>query len=85
MKYLVFSGERYYPAGGMGDFSEMFNTLDEAKAHADKLINHPDWVIPDWQEIATINEDSTHSSTRHIEKQSNGQGRMVVFKIGEWS
>lgn len=29
--YLVFIGEDYYPNGGMEDFKEDFNTLDEAK------------------------------------------------------
>jgi hypothetical protein len=29
--YLVFIGEHYYPNGGMEDFIEHFDTIDEAK------------------------------------------------------
>lgn len=29
-KYLVFSGERYYPLGGIDDFDNSFSNMDEA-------------------------------------------------------
>jgi hypothetical protein len=36
--YLVFIGEHYYPNGGMEDFIEHFDTLDEAKQHIEDYI-----------------------------------------------
>lgn len=29
--FLLFYGEQYYPVGGMGDFHDSFNTLEEAR------------------------------------------------------
>lgn len=37
--YLVFLGEHYYPNGGMEDFIEGFDNLDEAKQHIEDYIN----------------------------------------------
>ena len=33
-KYLVFSGDNYYPAGGWADFDGAFDDLEEAKLAA---------------------------------------------------
>jgi len=37
-RYLVFSMYAYYPSGGWDDFCDSFDTLDEARAHAEGMI-----------------------------------------------
>ena len=36
-RYLLFSGDNYYPGGGWNDFKGAFNTVEEAVQHGDKL------------------------------------------------
>lgn len=41
-RFIVFSGLQYYPEGGMSDFDDSFDTLDEAKNF---LLEHRyDWA-----------------------------------------
>ena len=35
-RYLLFSGNDYYPTGGWGDFVDDFDTIEEAEAYARK-------------------------------------------------
>lgn len=84
MKYLVFSGERYYPNGGSGDLSAVFDTLEEAKAHADRLVLEPDWIAPDWQEILIITDMDFHCIIRTAVKGAF-EGRMVIREMSDWT
>lgn len=45
-RFLVFTGDTYYPGGGWSDFSGSFDTLDEAKkgAVAKMHLDHEDWA-----------------------------------------
>ena len=36
-RFLVFAGDAYYPEGGMHDFQEDFDTLEEAKSFEAKI------------------------------------------------
>ena len=48
-RYLLFAGYDYYPSGGMGDFKNDFDTIDEAMQYA--KANKDDWQhIYDQQE-----------------------------------
>lgn len=41
-RFLVFSYDTYYPCGGMGDFQDDFDTLEEATAFC--LTLNDDWI-----------------------------------------
>ena len=45
-RFFLFQMTSYYPAGGMSDFVDDFETLEEAKAEGDHRLNgkHYDWV-----------------------------------------
>ena len=45
-RYLLFSGDNYYPSGGWYDFDESFDSLEGAREHIEKLKkeHHPDWA-----------------------------------------
>lgn len=43
-RYLVFCGFLYYPNGGMEDFSDDFDSLEEAMAHAKEKEAEKDWA-----------------------------------------
>jgi hypothetical protein len=36
-RFLVFAGDCYYPYGGMDDFQEDFDTMEEAKSFEAKI------------------------------------------------
>jgi hypothetical protein len=36
-RFLVFAGDAYYPEGGMNDFQEDFDTLEEARSFEAKI------------------------------------------------
>ena len=38
MRYILFTHNRYYPIGGVGDISGWFNDLDDAIASAEALV-----------------------------------------------
>ena len=40
-RFLLFSGDSYYPSGGWSDFDKDFDTVDEAKSHI--VQNREDW------------------------------------------
>ena len=44
MKYLLFAGENYYPSGGASDFIAAFDSVDDAKAHAEQQQYKHDWA-----------------------------------------
>jgi hypothetical protein len=52
-RFLVFTGELYYPLGGMKDFKSDFDTLEEAK---DYLLS-PASGYYDWAQIYDIKEN----------------------------
>jgi hypothetical protein len=56
-RFLVFAGYAYYPEGGMHDFQEDFDTLEEAKSFESKIIEKfksiwkDNWKSFNWTEI----------------------------------
>lgn len=54
-RYLTFGGSNYYPCGGMGDFIESFDNLEDAKQ---SVLNIFDWCqILDNQTGTVWNDD----------------------------
>jgi len=45
-RFLVFSGDTYYPCGGWDDFKGDFESLEEAKEFALRMLKeeHEDWT-----------------------------------------
>ena len=43
-RYMIFSGENYYPAGGMEDFVTSSDDIDEAIATAKEEVLEHCWV-----------------------------------------
>lgn len=41
-RYMLFSGDKYYPGGGMKDFIDSFDTIDECKFKIG-LMSYNDW------------------------------------------
>ncbi len=53
--YFLFAGERYYPAGGMGDFVGVYPTIEAAVAAVPTLVDEDGYEIyADWYEVATV-------------------------------
>lgn len=56
--YLLFAGDTYYPNGGLEDFIDRFETIEEAKIEALKSHNYSDmsgtWIF-DWWHIVDVN------------------------------
>jgi hypothetical protein len=56
-RFLVFAGDAYYPEGGMNDFQEDFDTLEEARSFESKIIEKfksmwkDSWKNFKWTEI----------------------------------
>ena len=42
-RYLLFTGDKYYPNGGMYDFRHDFDSLEEAKQYWEKT-DRGDWA-----------------------------------------
>ena len=42
-RYILFASLNYYPQGGMDDFIKDFETLEEAKKHAEKYYDTSDY------------------------------------------
>lgn len=59
-RYLAFFGRDYYPCGGMDDFVNDFDTIEEGIDAIEKIVEQskvPDWSTPE-EEIAYIWEFS---------------------------
>ena len=55
--YLVFLGDNYYPCGGMRDFKEDFDTLDDAKNHIENLLNAETFARTEfWYHVYSIED-----------------------------
>ncbi len=52
-RFLVFAGDAYYPEGGMYDFQEDFDTLEEARSFVAKIKEkwESDWEDFKWTAI----------------------------------
>jgi hypothetical protein len=52
-RFLVFAGYCYYPDGGMDDFQEDFDTLEEARSFEAKIKEKwkPNWANYNWSAI----------------------------------
>lgn len=42
-KYLLFAGQRFYPQGGFHDFLGEFDSIDQAKIHAQNICGEENW------------------------------------------
>lgn len=58
MRYLVFGGDDYYPAGGAHDIKGRFDDLDTARELCVKLRTPAEWGTPpcDWVQIYDVLE-----------------------------
>jgi hypothetical protein len=55
--YLVFLGDNYYPCGGMRDFKEDFDTLNEAKQYIENWLNNTIFSKSDyWYHVYSIED-----------------------------
>lgn len=43
MRYVVFTGDTYYPIGGWYDNHSIFSTLEEAKEYIKQFTSKADW------------------------------------------
>lgn len=58
-KYIRFDWEPYYPAGGLGDVSDSFDTLEEAIAYKHEYYSdHAQVVDRDTWEVVWDKDDS---------------------------
>ena len=78
-EYYLFSGDVYYPLGGMKDYRGVFNTLDEAMV---ALANRPSGR-DDWAHVAElINEELVKTyelePIYHYEPYDDGLGQYAV-------
>lgn len=48
-RFILFAGDRYYPAGGWDDFIDSFDAVEDAVAHPDIVSEYWDW----WQVVDT--------------------------------
>ena len=54
-RYLVFSGDNYYPSGGWNDFIRAFETLEDAMFLAKVKAKENDWVhVTDLDTMETV-------------------------------
>lgn len=61
MRYLVFGGDNYYPAGGAHDIKGRFDDLDTARELCVKLRTPAEWGYTpcDWVQIYDVLEGIT--------------------------
>ena len=59
-RYMLFAGDRYYPAGGMKDCKGMFETMEAAKSFAADLYRR---VGIDWAHVYDTVEEKVDSNT----------------------
>ncbi len=64
-RFVLFSGDFYYPVGGAGDYKNSFATLEEAKLIA--LTDH----ARDWWHILDLNTGKIHHDNGEIEDADN--------------
>lgn len=57
-RFLVFSGDQYYPSGGWGDFQGGYDTLEEALAS-------PDYTKADWGHIVDAESKAVNPIVRY--------------------
>lgn len=60
-RYLVFSGNRYYPDGGWDDFQGSFDTAEEANAVATKLASEGEYIWSHWLDLETAEKHTVVS------------------------
>lgn len=77
MKYLLFSGEKYYPGGGASDFVGVFTTLEEAKEHANG-------IEYDWQDILELDGVTCRYWRRHSDTYDTVQIGLTPIN-DEWT
>lgn len=50
-RFWLFAGDNHYPNGGMEDFKDSFDNLDEALKEANKLNSLTNFKLYDWYHI----------------------------------
>lgn len=63
MRYLVFGGQEYYPAGGMDDLVGTFDDLDQAVARMRQLREPDKWGCSscDWCHVYDVQQGVTRT------------------------
>lgn len=61
MRYLVFGGREYYPAGGMDDLVDSFDDLEQAVARMRELHERDQWGYAscEWSHVYDVQEGTT--------------------------
>jgi hypothetical protein len=67
-RFLVFSGDKYYPSGGWGDYRDSADTLDEAIQLANGRFNLSPGQRCDWAHIVDTTIMEVVSVGRHQDK-----------------
>ena len=63
-RYMLFAGDRYYPAGGMKDCKGMFETMEAAQSFAAGLFQR---VGVDWVHVYdTVEEKVEHIHAKEV-------------------
>lgn len=60
-RYILFSGDDYYPSGGMKDFRGFFDTKEEAMEHFEGWKKKSIWES-DWHQIFDTETQKTEDS-----------------------
>jgi hypothetical protein len=64
MRYILFAGDRYYPAGGMKDCKGMFETMESAQSFAEGLFQR---ASADWAHVFdTVEEKVEHFHAKEV-------------------
>ena len=56
-RFWLFSGYYYYPSGGMSDFKDSFDNINDAVKKADESDNDEWWEIVDSQSGEIVREE----------------------------
>jgi len=53
-KYLLFSGDHYYPNGGFSDYQGVFDSVEDAKEHLVMMASSDNSWKTDWAQIVKL-------------------------------
>ena len=68
-RYLLFAGDYYYPSGGMNDFVDSFDSIEEAVAQHDKNFIDSWKHVYDCVEVRTVLVFDLNTGWKEYEKE----------------
>jgi hypothetical protein len=75
-RYMLFAYYRYYPAGGMNDFIDSYDTIEEALAHVNETVKYEDceeWPKHDYEHAHVFD-----TTVKHITYFKEVKGQWVI-------